>query len=86
MATPTRTYLTGLSMGGYGSWELAKAYPHRWAAIAIAAGGIFWSYEPERWQAGFHSARRIRARRGPHAALALPRQPAIPSSRRARAS
>ena len=25
-------------------------HPHRWAAIAIAAGGIFWSYEPERWQ------------------------------------
>jgi dienelactone hydrolase len=47
---PTRTYLTGLSMGGYGAWELAKAYPHRWAAIAIAAGGVFWSYEPERWQ------------------------------------
>src|SRR5580698_3733285 len=47
---PTRTYLTGLSMGGYGSWELAKANPHRWAAIAIAAGGVFWSYEPERWQ------------------------------------
>jgi len=47
---PTRTYLTGLSMGGYGSWELAKANPHRWAAIAIAASGVFWSYEPERWQ------------------------------------
>jgi acetyl esterase/lipase len=47
---PTRTYLTGLSMGGYGAWELAKLNPHRWAAIAIAAGGIFWSYEPERWQ------------------------------------
>ncbi len=47
---PARTYLTGLSMGGYGAWELAKAHPHRWAAIAIAAGGVFWSYEPERWQ------------------------------------
>ena len=45
-----RTYLTGLSMGGYGAWELAKAHPRRWAAIAIAAGGVFWSYEPERWQ------------------------------------
>src|SRR5208282_4481571 len=22
----------------------------RWAALAIAAGGIFWSYAPERWQ------------------------------------
>ena len=47
---PDRTYLTGLSMGGYGAWELARQYPHRWAAIAIAAGGIFWSYEPDRWQ------------------------------------
>jgi len=47
---PERTYLTGLSMGGYGAWELARLHPHRWAAIAIAAGGVFWSYDPERWQ------------------------------------
>lgn len=47
---PTRTYLTGLSLGGYGGWELARAYPRRWAAIAFAATGIFWSYAPERWQ------------------------------------
>ena len=47
---PARTYLSGLSLGGYGSWELAKMYPTRWAAVAIAAGGIFWSYAPERWQ------------------------------------
>ena len=45
-----RTYLTGLSMGGYGAWELARMNPHRWAAVAIAAGGIFWSWTPERWQ------------------------------------
>ncbi len=45
-----RTYLTGLSLGGYGAWELAKNHPQRWAAVAIAAGGIFWSYEPERWK------------------------------------
>lgn len=47
---PARTYLSGLSLGGYGAWELARMYPHRWAAIAIAAGGPFWSYAPERWQ------------------------------------
>jgi acetyl esterase/lipase len=47
---PNRTYLTGLSLGGYGAWELARLYPQRWAAVAIAAGGIFWSYAPERWQ------------------------------------
>ena len=47
---PERTYLSGLSMGGYGAWELARLYPRRWAAIAIASSGVFWSYEPERWQ------------------------------------
>jgi hypothetical protein len=49
-ADPDRTYLTGISLGGYGAWELARLYPHRWAAVAIAASGIFWSYAPERWQ------------------------------------
>jgi dienelactone hydrolase len=44
-----RTYLSGLSMGGYGAWELARQFPNRWASIAIAAGGIFWSYAPDRW-------------------------------------
>jgi dienelactone hydrolase len=47
---PERTYLTGLSLGGYGAWELARREPQRWAAIAIAASGIFWSYAPERWE------------------------------------
>jgi acetyl esterase/lipase len=47
---PEHTYLTGLSLGGYGAWELARLYPHRWAAVAIAASGVFWSYAPERWQ------------------------------------
>jgi poly(3-hydroxybutyrate) depolymerase len=48
-ADTARTYLTGLSLGGYGAWELARTYPKRWAAIAIAASGIFWSYAPDRW-------------------------------------
>jgi poly(3-hydroxybutyrate) depolymerase len=47
---PDRIYVTGLSLGGYGAWELARLYPHRWAAVAIVAGGIFWSYAPDRWQ------------------------------------
>jgi poly(3-hydroxybutyrate) depolymerase len=47
---PSRTYLTALSMGGYGAWELARQHPHRWAAISITASGVFWSYEPDRWQ------------------------------------
>lgn len=34
-----RIYLTGLSMGGYGTWSLAAAHPERWAAIAPICGG-----------------------------------------------
>jgi len=36
----TRIYLTGLSMGGYGSWYLAGKYPGKFAAIAPICGGI----------------------------------------------
>jgi predicted peptidase len=40
---PSRIYLTGLSMGGFGSWELACAYPNRFAAvIPICGGGQSW--------------------------------------------
>ncbi len=34
-----RTYATGLSMGGYGSWGLAARYPERFAAVAPVCGG-----------------------------------------------
>ncbi len=34
-----RVYLTGLSMGGYGTWALAAAHPERFAAIAPICGG-----------------------------------------------
>lgn len=34
-----RIYLTGLSMGGFGTWRLACEYPHRFAAIAPICGG-----------------------------------------------
>ena len=34
-----RVYLTGLSMGGYGTWSLASEYPERFAAIAPFCGG-----------------------------------------------
>ncbi len=38
---PARVYLTGLSMGGYGTWHLALLYPKLFAAIApICGGGI----------------------------------------------
>lgn len=36
---PTRVYLTGLSMGGYGTWSLGLAYPDRFAAIVPICGG-----------------------------------------------
>ena len=36
---PQRIYLTGLSMGGYGSWSLASMYPDRFAAVAPICGG-----------------------------------------------
>jgi predicted peptidase len=34
-----RVYLTGLSMGGYGTWSLGLKYPKRFAAIAPICGG-----------------------------------------------
>lgn len=34
-----RVYLTGLSMGGYGSWALASEYPDRFAAVVPICGG-----------------------------------------------
>jgi len=34
-----RVYLTGLSMGGYGTWELASRYPERFAAVVPICGG-----------------------------------------------
>ncbi len=34
-----RIYLTGLSMGGHGTWSLAAAHPTRWAALAPVCGG-----------------------------------------------
>ncbi len=36
---PDRVYLTGLSMGGYGTWAWATRSPERFAAIAPICGG-----------------------------------------------
>jgi len=36
---PKRVYLTGLSMGGFGTWSLAAKYPDQWAAIVPICGG-----------------------------------------------
>jgi predicted peptidase len=35
----SRVYLTGLSMGGYGTWSLGVTHPERFAAIAPICGG-----------------------------------------------
>ncbi len=37
---PERVYLTGLSMGGYGTWSLVSKYPGRFAALAPVCGGV----------------------------------------------
>ncbi len=34
-----KVYLTGLSMGGYGTWDLAMKHPEEFAAIAPICGG-----------------------------------------------
>jgi predicted peptidase len=47
---PDRLYVTGLSMGGFGTWGLAIAEPHRFAAIAPVCGGG----QPERAAAIAH--------------------------------
>lgn len=36
-----RVYLTGLSRGGYGTWNFACAHPERFAAVAPISGGGF---------------------------------------------
>jgi len=49
-----RIYLTGLSQGGFGVWNLATTYPQRFAAVAPISGGgdvlgfIVSKWNPER--------------------------------------
>ncbi|MGQ4514162.1 alpha/beta hydrolase-fold protein [Streptomyces sp. DW26H14] len=38
---PSRVYVTGLSMGGHGTWSLAIRYPERFAAIAPVCGSLW---------------------------------------------
>lgn len=37
-ADPDRVYITGLSYGGFGTWYMAGAHAHRWAAAAPICG------------------------------------------------
>ncbi len=42
---PERTYLTGHSMGGHGTWHLGATFPDKFAAIGPSAGWIsFYTY------------------------------------------
>ena len=36
----SRVYLTGLSMGGYGTWSIARKHPGKFAALVVICGGI----------------------------------------------
>lgn len=40
-----RIYLTGLSMGGFGTWDLASKYPEEFAAIIPVCGGTMNIFE-----------------------------------------
>lgn len=40
---PQRTYLTGHSMGGHGTWHIGSLFPDRFAAIGPSAGWISFS-------------------------------------------
>jgi predicted peptidase len=42
---PKRTYLTGLSMGGYATWDLASRYPGKFAAVVPICGGVILGQE-----------------------------------------
>ena len=54
-----RIYLTGLSMGGFGTWALAAYQPNRFAAIVPICGGG----DPSSGQAN-----------RPHSCLGIPRR------------
>jgi predicted peptidase len=49
-ADPARIYLTGISMGGYGTWELALQSPQRFAALVPVCGGITVDWTDQRPQ------------------------------------
>jgi predicted peptidase len=44
---PDRLYLTGLSMGGYGTWYIASHFHEKFAAVAPVCGGLRNVVEPK---------------------------------------
>lgn len=53
---PDRTYLTGLSMGGYGTWDMAMRAPGRFAALAPVCGGVVHPRRPSMGVSGIAGA------------------------------
>ena len=53
---PDRTYLTGLSMGGYGTWEMAMRAPGRFAALVPVCGGLVHPRRPSMGVSGIDGA------------------------------
>ena len=53
---PDRTYLTGLSMGGYGTWDMAMRAPGRFAALAPVCGGVVHPRRPTMGVSGIAGA------------------------------
>lgn len=71
----TRTYLTGHSMGGHGTWQIGATFPDRFLAIGPSAGWIsFWSYSGAgRQDSGKPIERMFRRASNPSDTLALSR-------------
>ena len=44
----SRVYLTGVDMGGYGSWHLATVYPEKFAALVSISGSGYWTVRTSR--------------------------------------
>lgn len=51
-----RTYLTGLSMGGFGTWDYALRAPGRFAALVPVCGGLVAPHRPSMNVAGVSDA------------------------------
>ena len=52
---PDRIYLTGLSLGGFGTWAFGYKYPDRFAALVPVCGGIrtHRRVQPPEWHPSF---------------------------------
>ena len=82
---PKRVILTGLSMGGQGSWDIGTAQPERFAAVVpICGGGDPEDRRPPQGAAGLDLLRRRRPRRDraqpPHHGRNAPARGATPPS------